>query len=303
MKLTRFNYSKPLLADGADIDLFEVEVIDKNGYRCPTALNMIDFTLTGEAEWRGGIAQGPDNHILAKSLPVEGGVNRVMIRSTGKAGLISLKATSGNLRPAEIQLNSSDIHEVFDSFRNTARGLSEYFPSDRLPSYLGRGPTPAGESFTPSRRSLAIASVTAGSDTEKTRNTFDDNELSDWSSDGKKENAWIRYDFAKPEPIDQVVLKMIGWRTLLYPLKISVDDKVVFMGTTSRSLGYVTINFPRTTGKSIKIELDGEAANRDALGNIIEITGTPDPNSQANRGGRTKLGIVEAEFYEVLNKK
>ncbi len=49
-----------------------------------------------------------------------------------------------------------------------------------------------------------------------------------------------------------------------------------------------------------KIELAGEATNRDALGNIIEITGAPDPNSAANRGGATKLGIVEAEFYRSL---
>jgi len=295
VKLTHIKSPNGLAADGSDVALFEVEVVDKQGNRCPTALNTIDFTLTGEAEWRGGIAQGPDNYILAKSIPVEGGVNRVMIRSTTKAGLISLKATSGDLGPAEVQLRSQPVV--------AKNGFSETFLSDGLPSYLDRGPTPLTESFTPSRRTLEIASVTAGSDSEKAKNTFDDNELSDWSSDGKKENAWIRYELARPQQIDQVLLKMIGWRTLLYPLKISVDDQVVFLGTTQRSLGYVTINFPRTTGKSIKIELDGEAANRDALGNIIEITGTPDPNSQANRGGRTKLGIVEVEFYEVLGKK
>ncbi len=292
VRLTHLKSPNGLVADGADIALFEVEVIDKHGNRCPTALDMIDFTLTGDAEWRGGIAQGPDNYILATSLPVEGGVNRVMIRSTTRAGKISLKATSGDLGPAEVQLRSIPVTAM--------KGLSVFFASDGLPSYLDRGPTPLRESFVLSRRSIEIASVTAGSDVEKARNTFDDNELSDWSSDGKKENAWIRYEFAQPEPIDQVSLKMIGWRTLLYPLKISVDGKVVFTGTTTRSLGYVTISLPRAMGKSIKIELAGEAANRDALGNIIEITGTPDPNSQANRGGATKLGIVEAEFYSLV---
>lgn len=289
IRLTQIKSPTGLVADGSDIALFEVEVVDKQDKRCPTALNMIDLTLTGEAEWRGGIAQGPENYILAKSLPVEGGVNRVLIRSTTRAGQIVLKATSANLRPAEVQLISKPFSAM--------SGLASIFLSEGLPSYLDRGPTPAGESFTVSRRSLEVASVTAVSDADNAKNTFDDNELSDWSSDGTKENAWIRYEFAKPEQIDQVVLKMIGWRTLLYPLKICVDDKVVFTGTTPRSLGYVTLSFPRTTGRSIKIELDGEAANRDALGNIIEITGTPDPNSQANRGGSTKLGIVEAEFY------
>lgn len=294
VRLTHIKSPNGFVADGSDIALFEVEVVDKQGNRCPTALNMIDFTLTGEAEWRGGIAQGPDNYILAKSIPVEGGVNRVMIRSTTKPGVISLKATSGDLGPAEVQLRSRS---------SSSSGLATLLPSDGLPSFLGRGPTPLTESFTPSRRSLEIVAVTAGSDSEKAKNTIDDNELSDWSSDGKAENAWIKYEFARPESIDQVSLKMMGWRTLLYPLKISVDDKVVFMGTTPRSLGYVTLSFPRVIGNSIKIELAGEAANRDALGNIIEITGTPDPNSQANRGGATKLGIVEAEFYEVLKKR
>lgn len=294
LRLTKVRSPDVLAADGSDIALFEVEVMDKDGSRCPTALNMINFTLTGEAEWRGGIAQGPNNYILSKSLPVEGGVNRVIIRSTTKAGEINLKAESPGLAPAEAGIRSRPVV--------TFNGLSNFFPSNGLPSFLGRGPTPAGESYRPTRRALEAVNITAGSNDDKARSTTDDNELSDWTGDGKRENAWIRYDLSKPEQIDQVVLKLVGWRTQMYPLKISIDDKVVFTGTTPRTLGYVTIDFPPATGKSIKIELDGEASNRDALGNIIEITGAPDPNSAANRGGATKLGIVEAEFYEVLKK-
>jgi hypothetical protein len=92
-------------------------------------------------------------------------------------------------------------------------------------------------------------------------------------------------------------MKLVGWRTQSYPIKISIDDKVVFTGLTSRSLGYVTIKFPPTVGKNVKIELSGEASNRDAFGNIMEITGAPDPKSAANKGGKTTLGIVEVEIY------
>jgi hypothetical protein len=282
-----------LIADGADIAVFDIAVVDKDGNRCPTALNMIRFTLTGEAEWRGGIAQGPDNFILSKTLPVEGGVTRVIIRSTTKAGPISLTALSDGLGGATSMLSSHPIE-------NTA-GLSTFSPVEGLAVSLGRGPTPRGESFKPTRKALEAVNIVAGSNVDAAKNTIDDNELSDWSSDGKRENAWIRYEFAKPETIDQVVLKPIGWRTQIYPLKISVDDKVVYAGTTSRSLGYVTIDFPPVTGKLLKIELTGEASSRDALGNIVEITGAPDPNSAANRGGSTKLGIVEAEFYRSLS--
>ncbi|HKP69507.1 MAG TPA: DUF4982 domain-containing protein, partial [Pyrinomonadaceae bacterium] len=293
VRLSGHTSEKGLMADGSDIAYFDVEIVDKDGNRCPTALNMVKFTLTGEAEWRGGIAQGPENFILSKTLPVEGGVNRVIIRSTTKAGPISLTALSDGLGGSTSMLNSHPITNI--------NGVSTFFPSDGLAVNLGRGPTPRGESFSPTRHTLNAIQVIAGSNGATARNTLDDNELSDWASDGKPENAWIKYDLEKPETIDQVVLKLIGWRTQTYPLKISVDDRVVYTGTTTRSLGYVTINFPPVTGKSIKIELAGEATNRDALGNIVEITGAPDPNSAANRGGSTKLGIVEAEFYGSLD--
>lgn len=294
IRLTPMTGPGGLVADGSDVAMLEVEVVDNGGHRVPIALNTINFELTGEAEWRGGIAQGPDNFILSKILPVEGGVNRILIRSTTNAGAVRIKATSNGLASAEVALRSKPT--------TSELGLSTFFADEDLPSFLGRGATPMGESFKVSRRALEAIAVTAGSNVETARNTTDDNELSDWSSDGRTENAWIRYELAKPVKIDQVVLKLMGWRTLQYPLKISVDDKVVFTGTTARSLGYVTISFPPTTGKSVKIELAGEAANRDALGNIIEITGTADPNSQANRGGAKKLGIVEVEFYETIKR-
>jgi len=73
---------------------------------------------------------------------------------------------------------------------------------------------------------------------------------------------------------------------------------VVFTGSTARSLGYVTIGFPPTVGRSVKIALTGAATNRDAFGNIVEIPGTPDAQSSAGKGGtKNTLGIVEAEFY------
>ncbi len=168
-----------LQADGFDVALVTVEVVDNNGNRCPTALDMIDFTLTGEAEWRGGIAQGPDNYVLAKSLPVEGGINRVLIRSTRKAGEIRLKASTkdGVLRSAEIKIDSRPFI--------TSNGLSTKFLSDYTNINLDRGPTPLGESYKMLRRTLDVASVTAGSETDKAKNSLDDNELSEWISDGK----------------------------------------------------------------------------------------------------------------------
>jgi hypothetical protein len=275
--------------------LIDVEVVDKDGNRCPTALNPINFTLSGEAEWRGGIAQGPDNYILSKRLPVENGVNRILIRSTTKPGKIFLSASAENLKPAKVELASRSFQ--------TKDGLAFELPANNLPSNLSRGATPLGESFAPSRFPVQIAGVSSGSNSNQANNTIDDDETTLWTSDGKAGTAWIKFDFAKPENVSQVVLKLVGWRTHSYPIRISVDGKAVFTGQTQRSLGYVTISFPDTVGKSVKIELTGEASNRDAFGNITEIAGQPDLKSAADKGGKDRLALVEAEIYTASKGK
>lgn len=290
IRLTPRTSPNGLRANGADVAMVDVEVVDKAGNRCPTALNLINFTIFGAAEYRGGIAQGTDNYILAKSLPVENGVNRVLLRTTTTAGRITVQAQAENLKSASVELNS----KLF----KTENGLSLEMPWDNLPVNLKRGATPLGESFKPSREPVQIARITGGSNQDKAGNSTDDDETTDWTSDGAAGTAWIKYDLTQESKLNQIVLKLVGWRTQSYPLKISVDDKVVFTGDTARTLGYVTINFPETTGKTVKIELTGSANNVDAFGNIIEIPGTPDKQSAAGKGGaRNTLGIVEAEIY------
>jgi beta-galactosidase len=204
-----------------------------------------------------------------------------------------LSASADGLKSARIQL----ISKPFSS----TKGLSLEMPSDGLPADLSRGPTPPGESYKPTRQPIEVARVAAGSNIERAISSIDDNEATDWSSDGQPNGAWITYEFSRPAKIDQVVMKLVGWRTQSYPLQISIDRKVVFTGNSPRSLGYVNFTFPPTIGKSVKIELRGEASNRDAFGNIVEIQGAPDPKSSANKGGKNILGIVEAEFYAPLN--
>ncbi len=276
--------------------LIDVEVIDSQGNRCPTALNLINFTVSGPVEWRGGIAQGPDNYILSKTLPVEGGTNRVLIRTLPVAGRISITAMSANLKEATVQLNSKSV--------SVTDGLSLELLGSNLPSYLQRGPTPRPAIFPATRRAIDVAKASAGSNSEKVAATFDDDGTTDWSSDGTLKSAWIKNEFSRPGIVSEVVLKLVAWRTQSYPVRIWVDDKVVFTGTTERSLGYVTIGFKPTSGKSLKIDLVGAANNRDAYGNIIEIPGTPDPNSAADRKtNKDLLGIVEIEIYQNVGSK
>jgi beta-galactosidase len=291
VRLTAHTRPGGLRADGADVVLVDVEVVDAEGNRCPTALDVINFSLSGPAEWRGGIAQGPDNYILSQTLPVENGVNRVIVRSTPRAGNVVLRATAEGLKPASVEIASRPAA--------AADGLSRQMPGEGLNAYLGRGPTPAGQSFVVTRRPVKIVGTEAGANAEKTAASFDDNELTEWASDGKQANGWVRYDFGREATVGEVTLKLKGWRTQSYPVRILVGDRVVFEGSTPRSLGYVTFAFPPVTGRSLKVELTGSASNRDAFGQIIEIPGTPDPKSSAGGGGsKGTLSIIEIEIYE-----
>jgi hypothetical protein len=295
IKLTPHINPNGFKADGADIAILDVEVIDSDGNRCPIANNIINFNLTGEGIWLGGIAQGPDNYILSKSLPVECGINRVLIKSTEKAGKINIIATSENLKESKIEIQTLPVDQI--------NGLSRSFPSDNLPYYLDRGPTPLSNSFKISRRTIDIAKVTAGANQNDTYKSYDDNELTEWTNDGKISTGWIKYEFMDSVKIDEISMKLTGWRSRSYPLTIFVDSTEVFKGETEKSLGYITIPIKSTKGKSVTIRLTGSNTENDAFGQIVEITGTkeldllkdPSPQNAINQ-----LRIVEIEFYEKL---
>jgi beta-galactosidase len=281
-----------LRADGADLMLVDVEVVDADGNRCPTAMNLVNFTISGPADWRGGIAQGPDNYILSKSLPVECGINRVMIRATSKSGRVILQAASADLKPAVTEVVSQPV-QVID-------GLSREMPDAGLAANLTRGPTPAVTALGLSRSPLHISLATAGANTETASLSFDDNEVTSWSSDGQLASAWINYQFDRPTTIDEVVLKPGSWRTRSYPLRISIDEQVVFNGNTAPSLGYVTIEFTPARGRQVKIELTGAPKEVDSLGNIVGINGNHDVD--AGRNSNSALSVVEVEIYGPVMK-
>ncbi len=293
IRLTALTSPKGLLADGFDLALIDVEVVDIEGNRCPTALNMINFSLSGPAEWRGGIAQGPDNYILSKNLPVECGINRVLIRSTTKAGKIILTAKSEGLKQASVELVSMPI-KVTD-------GLSTEIPGEALPSYLKCGPTPQAEPLKLSRKPVNIAGTAAGANSEQTSLSYDDNETTGWSNDGTLETAWIRYDFAEPATVSEVVMKLANWRTTSYSIQMFVDGKKVYQGDTPRSLGYVTLPIQPMTGKNLTVALQGASKSEDAF-NIVELTGKKDQAGNESNTTRDKnrntLNIIEIEIYE-----
>ena len=304
-------------ADGADMAIVQFEVVDEQGRRCPLDNRMVHFNLWGEGRWLGGIAtqqgswpypsnqaateqkiplanssallDGPehpsvfDNFIRHQSLPVECGVNRVLVRSTTHPGNITLTCAAEGLQPVTIDLQ-------------TVRQ-----PSSPLPLNLTRGETPSTPSYSDHSVSIDIVDATSGSNATSLANSFDDNELSEWASDGLRENAWATYRLARKAPVDEVVLKLTGWRNKCYPLAIYAGKKKLWEGITYATLGYVHIPIatPVTTDQ-ITLRMLGPVQNSSAFGEIKELAGgaTGELDRVRTLQGEVKLRIVEVEFHQ-----
>lgn len=282
----------PFRADGHDLALLEVEVTDASGRRCPDAFHRVHFALDGPATWRGGIAKGPGNFILSRDIPVQGGVNRVLIRSTTEAGTIRVRAEAAGLKPTGVTVVSRPFA--------VKGGLASLLPSAGLRPRLDRGPTPETPSYTVSRITVPIRGAEAGAHPEKAPASYDDNETTAWENDGKASTAWITYRLERPALVSEVVLKLNRFRTRSYPLVIRVDDTVVFRGRTSLSLGYYTAVCKPVRGTRVTVALDGDPEKQtqregkelsgQTLGDGVPGGGPADTPGM--------LSIIEIEIYE-----
>lgn len=296
LHLTAMQNPEGFRADGADMALVQVEVVDKNGKRCPLDNRMISFLLEGEAEWRGGIAQGSGNYILSKELPVECGINRALLRSTTKAGKITVTARAEGLPEAKLALETLPVTLV--------GGLSDYLPQYTLKGDLRKGETPLTPSYVDTKRDVAVVSVKAGAHQEKTCASYDDNELSEWVNDGQSATAWITYTLAREAEIDDICLKLNGWRSSSYPLEVYAGNQLVWSGNTDKSLGYVHLHVDKPVrSDEITIRMKGGTTDKDAFGQIIEVAGGA-ANDMEKRAkvdkGNYNLRIIEIEFLETI---
>ena len=296
LRLTNIKRPVDFTANGHDLALIEVEVIDAKGNRCPTALNMINYTLDGPAEWRGGMAMGPGNYILEKTFPVEGGVNRFLIRFTNTAGKVTITAKADGLKNAEVFLYSQPFV--------TANGLSKILPAAGLPSVLKRGPTPAIPSYNITRKPVAIVKATAGAHADSAFASYDDNELSEWVNDGKLNTAWVEYDLEKTATVSEITLKLNNFRSRIYPLLITIDGKELFKGSTQTSLGYYTIKCTPQQGKKLRIQL-ADVSQSKASDAGVEVNGKKLDDGVARNDANAKgtLSIIEVEVYEAVGNE
>ena len=304
IKLTLTTGPEGLHADGADMVLVDVEVTDRDGQRCPLANQTIHFDVDGPVEFRGGIAQGPDNYILSKDLPVECGINRILLRATRQAGDVTVAASCEGLSSDTVRFTAKPV-EIKD-------GLTTWFPEDNLISYLWRGSTPAQPSFTRQLRiPVPIRSAQAGINQEDVRNSFDDNELSEWRNNGRLSTAWIEYQLSRQAVLQEMCLKLTGWRNRSYQLRViglrtdengQESSDLLWQGATERSLGYITLPLNQVEGVNrVRIEAFSENIESDAFSSIVEVDGHVELDLyRAPKGSedpKGELRIVEVEFY------
>ena len=321
LKLTTIEYPEGMKADGADMALVQVEVVDRLGRRCPLDNRLIHFELWGEGKWIGGIAARnnkelqrqddnrpaglldaaatkniSDNYVGSYDIPVECGVNRVLVRSTVNPGTINISAYAKGIKPAYVTMNSEK------------KMVESELPQLTLKGRLERGETPATPSYTEKAKGVNIVSVKAGYDTEHASCSFDDNELSEWKNDGHLSTAWITYRLEKKTVVDDICMKLTGWRLRSYPLEVYAGKTLIWSGETERSLGYIHLKpVKQVKANEITIRLKGAGKDKDAFGGIVEVA-QPAAGEldlfKAKNGSETKneLRIVEIEFLEEVKE-
>ena len=319
LKLTAIENPEGMKADGADMVLVQVEVVDRQGRRCPLDNRMVNFQLWGEARWIGGIAtrdnskfsfdkpKDPeakgekalldssnkknvsDNYVGAMSLPVECGVNRILVRSTPTAGEIGLSVCADGVRPATLTVKTQ------------AAPAANVLPALTLKPSLVRGETPATPSYKDIFTTVDIASVKAGSNPQDAARAYDDNEQTEWKSDGERENAWVTYQLARKAAVSEITLKLTGWRQKCYPLEVYAGKKKVWEGITPASLGYVHISIPQpVAAKDLTIKMVGPAQDSQKFGLVKELAGgvANEMDRMKSAKGKTELRIVEVDLLE-----
>ena len=322
LRLTAITNPEGTKADGADMVLVEVEVVDEQGRRCPLDDRLVHFTLWGEGQWIGGIGtrdnkamQQPDNsgreglldaaatknvsdnYVGEWSLPVECGVNRVLVRTTVNAGDIRLSAYAEGVRPASLTVKTTA----------TDNGdLSTLLPQRTLKGHLDRGETPASPSYVEAATDVPVIAAEAGYDSDHAMRSCDDNELTEWKNDGRLATGWITYKLARRATISDICLKLTGWRLRSYPLEVYAGKQLIWSGETERSLGYIHLTPTRlVTANDITIRLKGAGKDQDAFGGIVEVAepAAGELDLFKAKGGddrKNELRIVEIEVKEAL---
>ena len=149
IKITPTTGPQGWLADGSDIAMFDVEVVDANGERCPTYEDTVTFSCSDPTTgtFLGGYDTGIRyttnvSHLTSGyNLNIEAGINRVFVRAPRTAGTFTLHVTGNGLTAGGISLPSQPFTVV-------TNGLTATLPQ-KYTVALGTEPTPVAEGIAP----------------------------------------------------------------------------------------------------------------------------------------------------------
>ncbi|WP_405290923.1 glycoside hydrolase family 2 protein [Algibacter sp. Ld11] len=135
LKLTSITGPEGWMADGSDIALVDVEVVDASGKRCPLAKGRVNFTISGPAIWRGGYNSGKPNTTNNLFLDIEAGINRVAVRSVLEAGSVTITAKQEGVKDASITLESLPIELENGLTTRMPQVFIDVLTEEPLPAY------------------------------------------------------------------------------------------------------------------------------------------------------------------------
>lgn len=342
----------PFRADGADIRIAEVEAVDAMGNRHPLAHDLIHFSLMGEGEYLGGLsgvvsdaeraynkasqAQGFEgivaeggnstdtNGILSPDLMLEAGVIRVLVRSTTKAGSLTLTATpvgtpgqASSLEPQSLSIQTTPCPVANGFYVEPAPKFTPIAANRSLcrPLNLSRGRTPSTPSYVATLKAVPIRNLEAACNQDKLHYLTDGIENgptntlhSKWSSDGLLDNAWLKINLVRPAALAQIDLRVDGFRTTSYPLQVfaivpasdgTTERVLVWEGYTPKCLGNCYLNIPNpVVAQSYEIRMVGEATVKEAFASMTELAAKKNLSTKPSKSTTLSVSEIEVKVRE-----
>ncbi len=136
IRITPLTGPDGLIADGSDICIFDIEVVDKDGNVCPLNYDKISLNVTGEGVLLGGYNSGEGdavegygrngvNEIGSNFVFAECGIARVFVRSTQNAGNMTLTATIEGMMPVSRTVKSNEVEFVGGKLTKAQRSYKQ----------------------------------------------------------------------------------------------------------------------------------------------------------------------------------
>ena len=175
-----------------------------------------------------------------------------------------------------------------------------YLTAYSLDGRMDRGETPSTPSYRDSKATVGIVGATAASGIDA-QASYDDNELTEWKSDGTPAGAAITYRLERKAKVEEITLKLTGWRSKCYPIAVFAGKKKVWEGITPASLGYVHLHIDRpVAADTYTIQMIAPAQDSSAFGDTKELAGgkANELDRIMSQKGKLDLRIVEVDFLE-----